>query len=54
VGLNGVDPLIIDMPGEFEKMGIRIENNYLITDGAPVDLTARIPVKINDIENHMK
>jgi len=23
-GINGVDPLIIDMPGEFEKMGIRI------------------------------
>ncbi|HEX7542751.1 MAG TPA: MBL fold metallo-hydrolase [Patescibacteria group bacterium] len=23
-GINGVDPLIIDMPGEFEKMGVRI------------------------------
>lgn len=23
-GVNGVDPLIIDMPGEFEKMGVRI------------------------------
>lgn len=24
LGLNGVAPLVIDMPGEFEKMGIRI------------------------------
>jgi L-ascorbate metabolism protein UlaG (beta-lactamase superfamily) len=24
VGVNGVDPLIIDMPGEFEKGGIRV------------------------------
>ena len=23
-GINGVDPLIIDMPGEFEKLGVRI------------------------------
>lgn len=23
-GINGTDPLIIDMPGEFEKMGVRI------------------------------
>jgi L-ascorbate metabolism protein UlaG (beta-lactamase superfamily) len=23
-GINGVDPLMIDMPGEFEKMGVRI------------------------------
>lgn len=23
-GINGVDPLIIDMPGEFEKIGVRI------------------------------
>lgn len=23
-GINGVEPLIIDMPGEFEKMGVRI------------------------------
>jgi len=23
-GINGVNPLIIDMPGEFEKMGVRI------------------------------
>lgn len=36
-----------------EKMGIRIENNYLITDGAPVDLTAEVPVEIKDIENLM-
>ena len=23
-GINGIDPLVIDMPGEFEKMGVRI------------------------------
>jgi L-ascorbate metabolism protein UlaG (beta-lactamase superfamily) len=23
-GINGVEPLLIDMPGEFEKMGVRI------------------------------
>lgn len=23
-GINGVDPLVIDMPGEFEKLGVRI------------------------------
>lgn len=36
-----------------EKMGIRIENNYLITEGAPVDLTAEVPVEIKDIESLM-
>jgi len=33
-----------------EKMGIRLENNYLITDGEPVDLTAGIPVEAEEIE----
>jgi Xaa-Pro aminopeptidase len=33
-----------------EKMGIRLENNYLVTDGEPVDLTAEIPVEAEEIE----
>lgn len=37
-----------------EKMGIRLENNYLITEGAPVDLTAGIPVEAEEIEALMK
>ena len=37
-----------------EKMVIRIENNYLITDGAPLDLTAGIPVEVEEIEGLMK
>jgi Xaa-Pro aminopeptidase len=37
-----------------EKMGIRLENNYLITEGQPVDLTAGVPVEIGDIELLMK
>jgi Xaa-Pro aminopeptidase len=36
-----------------EKMGIRIENNYLITEGEPVDLTAGIPVEAEEIEELM-
>jgi len=37
-----------------EKMGIRLENNYLITDGEPVDLTKGIPLEIEEIEALMK
>jgi Xaa-Pro aminopeptidase len=37
-----------------EKMGIRLENNYLITEGAPVDLTAEIPVEAEEIEGLMR
>lgn len=36
-----------------EGLGIRIENNYLVTDGAPVDLTAEIPVEAEEIEERM-
>lgn len=37
-----------------EKMGIRLENNYLITEGEPVDLTAGIPVEAEEIEALMQ
>ncbi|MFO7560565.1 MAG: aminopeptidase P N-terminal domain-containing protein [Desulfobacterales bacterium] len=33
-----------------ENLGIRIENDILITDGDPVDLTEKIPVEAEEIE----
>ncbi|MBW1898693.1 MAG: M24 family metallopeptidase, partial [Deltaproteobacteria bacterium] len=33
-----------------ENIGIRIENDILITDGDPVDLTEKIPVEAEEIE----
>jgi Xaa-Pro aminopeptidase len=33
-----------------ENIGIRIENNILITDNGPVDLTANIPREPDEIE----
>jgi Xaa-Pro aminopeptidase len=36
-----------------EKLGIRLENNYLITEGEPVDLTEGIAVEAEEIESRM-
>ncbi len=36
-----------------EKMGIRIENNILITNGKPRDLMANIPIEVEEIEEIM-
>jgi Xaa-Pro aminopeptidase len=36
-----------------EKMGIRIENNILITNDEPIDLMKNIPVEIEEIEDLM-
>lgn len=33
-----------------ESLGIRLENNFLVTDGAPIDLMASIPVEADEIE----
>jgi Xaa-Pro aminopeptidase len=33
-----------------EGLGIRIENNILITNGAPIDLMANIPIEVEEIE----
>jgi len=33
-----------------EGLGIRIENNILITDNGPIDLMANIPIEIDEIE----
>jgi len=37
-----------------ENIGIRIEDDILVTAGGPVNLTAQIPVKAEDIERIMK
>jgi Xaa-Pro aminopeptidase len=36
-----------------EKLGIRLENNILITSGKPVDLMANIPIEADEIEEIM-
>ncbi|HPI85681.1 MAG TPA: aminopeptidase P family protein [Bacteroidales bacterium] len=36
-----------------ENLGIRLENNYLVTEGEPLDLTAGIPVEAEEIEGMM-
>jgi Xaa-Pro aminopeptidase len=36
-----------------ENIGIRIENNILITEKGPVDLMAEIPVEVDEIEEIM-
>lgn len=33
-----------------EKLGVRLENMFLLTDGAPVDLMADIPIEPDEIE----
>ncbi|MDT8393404.1 MAG: aminopeptidase P N-terminal domain-containing protein [Bacteroidales bacterium] len=33
-----------------EKIGIRIEDDILVTDNAPVNLTGQVPVKVEEIE----
>ncbi|MCK9291490.1 MAG: aminopeptidase P N-terminal domain-containing protein [Bacteroidales bacterium] len=36
-----------------EKIGIRLENDILITESGPVDLTSEIPIEIHEIETLM-
>ncbi|MEM9918332.1 MAG: aminopeptidase P N-terminal domain-containing protein [Bacteroidota bacterium] len=36
-----------------EQLGIRLENNILVTDEGPIDLTANIPVEVEAIEELM-
>lgn len=58
---NRYDPLLAGMvltcePGIYipkEKIGIRIENNILVTDQEPIDLTHHIPVEAEEIEELM-
>lgn len=37
-----------------ENMGIRIENDILVTDNGPVDLMEQIPIEVDEIEEMMK
>ncbi|MDX2196153.1 MAG: aminopeptidase P N-terminal domain-containing protein [Cytophagales bacterium] len=37
-----------------EKIGIRLENNILITSNGNIDLTSSIPIALKDIEDSMK
>jgi Xaa-Pro aminopeptidase len=37
-----------------EGFGIRLENDIVVTDGAPVDLMAEIPIEAEEIEGLMK
>lgn len=37
-----------------EGIGVRIENNILLTESGPVDLMASIPVEVDEIEDLMK
>jgi len=45
-GTPGVDPKWYDI-------GVRLENDVLVTDGDPVDMTARIPRRVEDVEAEM-
>lgn len=36
-----------------EGFGIRLENDILVTDGAPIDLMENIPIEANEIESLM-
>ena len=37
-----------------EGLGIRIENDILITENGPVDLTVNIPIEVDEIEALMR
>jgi Xaa-Pro aminopeptidase len=37
-----------------EGIGIRLENNILITDESPLDLMSEIPILADEIENLMQ
>jgi Xaa-Pro aminopeptidase len=36
-----------------EGLGIRLENNFLITESGNIDLMANIPIEIDEIEDLM-
>lgn len=37
-----------------ESIGIRIENDVLVTNGEPIDLMSTIPIEVEEIEELMK
>jgi hypothetical protein len=44
--MPGVDP-------KWYNIGVRLENDVLVTDGDAVDMTANIPRRIEDVEAEM-
>ena len=40
----------VGMVTTVENLGIRIENDYLITENGPIDLMANIPIEVDEIE----
>jgi Xaa-Pro aminopeptidase len=49
--------IITNEPGIYikeEGIGIRIENDILITENGPVDLMADFPIEVEEIEDIMK
>jgi Xaa-Pro aminopeptidase len=58
---NRYDPVQAGMvftcePGIYipeERIGIRLENDILVTDNGPVDLMANIPIEVEAIEEYM-
>ncbi len=59
---NRYDPILAGMiftvePGIYipeEGLGIRLENNILVTDHGPIDLTSSIPIEAEEIEELMQ
>lgn len=45
---------IDEIPDEFKGIGIRIEDDILITKEGPLNLTAKVPKEISEIESLMK
>ena len=59
--VNHYEPLMAGMvftcePGIYipeEGIGVRIENDILVTDDSPIDLSKNIPVEVEEIEEYM-
>jgi len=47
------DDLLDSIPNEFRGIGIRIEDDILITSESAINLTAEAPKSINEIETTM-
>jgi Xaa-Pro aminopeptidase len=48
-----IPPDCTDVPAAYRGIGVRIEDDVLVTDGAPEILTASIPKSIADLEGRM-
>ena len=43
-------PAIPEVPAEFHGIGIRIEDNILVKENGPVNLTRGIPKEVEELE----